>query len=278
MAAIGTLDEERYVDAEDFRGPGALRRLYTAHDKLILGSASVVLFLAVWEWAGTSGAVNPLLSSSPSRIITTFQQLAQGELGSDVIISSTEFLYGFGLALLIGIPLGILMGWYRPVEGVLDPFVAVFNATPGVALMPLMIIWLGIGMPSKIAVIFLGAIFAILINTAAGVKNLDAALITAAQSFGASSFQIFSTIALPGSVPFILSGIRLGLGHALIGIVVGELYGASGGVGYLIAVAGMTFQTDKVLVGVVIIAVAGMFLTTVSKRIEDHFQSWRPVR
>jgi NitT/TauT family transport system permease protein len=79
-------------------------------------------------------------------------------------------------------------------------------------------------------------------------------------------------------VPFILSGVRLGLGHALIGIVVGELYGATGGVGYLIAVGGMTFQTDKVLVGVVIIAVAGMFLTTVSKRVEDHFQSWRPTR
>jgi NitT/TauT family transport system permease protein len=179
---------------------------------------------------------------------------------------------------LIRIPLGILAGWYRPLEAILDPFIAIFNATPGVALMPLIIIWFGIGEPSKVAVIFLGAIFAILLSTITGVKNLDATLITAARSFGASSFQIFRTVALPGTVPFMLSGIRLGLGHALIGIVVGELYGASGGIGYLIAVAGMTFQTDKVLVGVVIIAICGMVLSTVSRRVEGHFQSWRPTR
>ena len=278
MATTRALNQGQYADAEDSRWPAALRRLYLANEKLILGGAAVALFLAVWEWAGTSGAVNPLLSSAPSRIIVVFQQLAHEELVRDITISGREFVYGFSLAILIGIPLGILIGWYRPVEGVLDPFITVFNATPGVALMPLMIIWLGIGEPSKVAVIFLGAIFAILINTTAGVKNLDATLIKAGQSFGASSFQIFRTIALPGSVPFILTGVRLGLGHALIAIVVGELYGASGGVGYLIAVAGTTFQTDKVLVGVVIIAAAGMFLTALARRIEDHFQSWRPAR
>jgi len=278
MAAASTFDEEVYVSGAAQRTPGSLRRWVSAHDMLILGTISVSAFLMAWEWAGTSGAINPLLSSSPSRIWTTFLQLAQGGLARDFIISGTEFLYGFGLAVLIGIPLGILTGWYRPLESILDPFIAIFNATPGVALMPLIIIWFGIGEPSKVAVIFLGAIFAILLSTITGVKNLDASLITAAQSFGASSFQIFRTVALPGTVPFMLSGIRLGLGHALIGIVVGELYGASGGIGYLIAVAGMTFQTDKVLVGVVIIAIAGMVLSTISRRVEDHFQSWRPTR
>jgi NitT/TauT family transport system permease protein len=141
-----------------------------------------------------------------------------------------------------------------------------------------MIIWLGIGPNSKIAIIFAGAVFSILINTIAGVKNLDSTILRAAHSFGASDLQIFKTVALPGSVPFILTGMRLGLAHALVGVVVGELYASTAGVGHLIAIAGNTFQTDKVFVGVVIIAAAGLAVTAVFGRIEAHFQSWRPQR
>jgi len=278
MATTKPLDEGFRAATEDFREAGALKLLYLANEKLILGGAAVVLFLAVWQWAGTSGAVNPLFSSSPSRIINAFQQLAQGDLARDLTTSGREFLYGLGLAILIGIPLGILIGWYRPIESVLEPFVNFFYATPRIALLPLMIIWLGLGESSKIAVVFLGAIFAILINTTAGVKNLDASFIKAAHSFGASSFQIFRTIALPSSVPFILSGIRLGLGHALIGIVVGELWGAQAGVGYRMAIAASTFQTDKVFACVVIIATAGLCFSAIFQIVENHFQSWKPAR
>src|SRR5207244_4239363 len=111
-----------------------------------------------------------------------------------------------------------------------------------------------------------------------GVKNLDAHMIKAARSFGATDYQIFRTIALPGSVPYIIGGIRLGLGHALIGVVMGELYGASGGLGHLIAVAGNTFQTDKVFAGVIIISSGGVLITAIFQRIENHFQSWKPQR
>jgi NitT/TauT family transport system permease protein len=278
MATARAVDEEIYVGAEDVRAPGPVRRFYVAHDKLILGGAAVFLFLAIWEWAGTSGAVNPLFSSSPTRIVRSFQLMAQTELMGNILTSGKQFLAGFALAILIGIPLGILMGWYRPLEGLLDPFVSFFYATPRIALLPLMIIWLGIGERPIVAVIFLGAFFAILINTIAGVKNLDASLLRAAHSFGASSFQIFRTIALPGSVPFIVSGIRLGLGSALVGIVVGELWGAKSGVGYSMFLAANTFQTDKVFVGVVIIAIAGLTFSALLGRVEDHFQSWKPSR
>lgn len=278
--AVRTIGEEVYIgEGDDIREPSAFARAFKKYDSLFLGGTAVIIFLAVWEWAGTSGAINPLFTSAPSRVINAFVKLsADGELLNDIRVSSLEFLYGFGLAILVGIPFGILMGWYRPVEAVLDPFVNFFYATPRVALLPLMIIWLGIGINSKIAVVYLGAIFAILISTITGMKNLDESLLKAARSFGASDMQIFKTIAVPGSVPFILNGIRLGLGHALVGVVVGELYAATAGVGYLIAVAGNTFQTDKVFVGVMIIAVAGMLITAGFKRIEDHFQSWRPQR
>jgi len=280
MALARPINDNIFVGEEDLiREPTALGRFYRKYDGYLLGGTAVVLFLALWEWAGTSGAINPLFTSSPSRVFHAFVSLSQeGELGHDVVVSGLEFTYGFGLAIIVGIPFGILMGWYRTFNAVLEPFVNFFYATPRVALLPLMIIWLGIGINSKICIVYLGAVFAILINTITGMHALDEGLLKAARSFGASDMQIFKTIAMPGSVPFILGGIRLGLGHALIGVVVGELYAATAGVGYLIAVAGNTFQTDKVFVGVVIIAAAGMFITAVFKRIEDHFESWRPQR
>jgi len=278
MAIARAIDDNVYVGEDDqLQEPGALGRFYVRWGDMLLGSVAVILFLAMWEWAGTSGAINPLFTSAPSRIFNAFSRLASdGTLGKDIVVSGLEFVYGFGLSIIVGIPFGILMGWYRPLNAILDPFVNFFYATPRVALLPLMIIWLGIGINSKIAVVYLGAIFAILINTITGMNALDASLIKAARSFGATDMQIFKTIAIPGSVPFILGGIRLGLGHALIGVVVGELYAATAGVGYLIAVAGNTFQTDKVFVGVIIIAAAGMFITTVFKRLENHFDAWRP--
>jgi ABC-type nitrate/sulfonate/bicarbonate transport system permease component len=280
MALARPIDDNIYVGEEDqLHEPSAAARAFKKYDNWILGGTAVILFLALWEWAGTSGAINPLFTSSPSRVVNAFVRLStEGELGHDVVVSGLEFLYGFGLAIIVGIPFGILMGWYRTFNAILEPFVNFFYATPRVALLPLMIIWLGIGINSKIAIVYLGAIFAILINTITGMKTIDDTLLKAARSFGASDLQIFKTIALPGSVPFILGGVRLGLGHALVGIVVGELYAATAGVGYLIAVAGNTFQTDKVFVGIVIIAGAGMVLTAIFKRIEDHFESWRPER
>ena len=268
------------IDLEEHEAePGFLSRFYKTHERTLLGTIAVLVFLAAWQWAGTSGLVSPLFISAPSRIWRAFVLLAKsGELAKHVIVSGQEFLLGFALAILIGIPLGILMGWYRRLDALLDPFMNAFYATPRIALLPLIIIWLGIGINSKIAIVFLGAVFAVLISTISGIRNLDETLLGAARSFGASDLQIFRTVALPGSVPFIISGIRLGLGHALIGVVVGELYGSTAGIGYLISLSSNNFQTDRVFVGVAIVAGAGIFFTIVFRRIEAHFQSWRPQR
>jgi NitT/TauT family transport system permease protein len=155
------------------------------------------------------------------------------------------------------VPLGILMGWYGRLNAILDPFVSALYATPRIALLPLIMIWFGIGIESKIAIVFLGAVFPILVNTVTGVRTISADFVKVARSFGASDRQMFMTVALPSSVPLLLSGLRLGLGHALIGIVVGEMYGAHYGIGHLIAVSGARFQTDAVMVGIIIIAATG---------------------
>jgi NitT/TauT family transport system permease protein len=191
-------------------------------------------------------------------------------------VSGQELVLGFLLAIVIGLPLGMAIGWYRRLSLAVDPFVTFFNAIPRVSLTPLFIIWFGIGINSKLAVVFLGAVFAIIINAAVGVRNLDPALIKAARSFGANDMQLFRTIVLPGSVPYILAGFRLGLAHALTGVVVAELVAAQAGVGLMMATAGATFQTARVFVGILIIALTGVLITGIFARIERRFQSWKP--
>jgi len=247
------------------------------NEKWLLGSASMLLFLAFWEFAVAAGWVNPLFTSSPSRIaVTAVEMFTDGSIYGHLRVSGIEFVIGFGLAILIGVPLGFLMGWYSRLNAVLDPFVSALYATPRIALLPLVVIWFGIGLGSKIVIVFLGAIFPILVNTITGVRTIDADFIKVARSFNATDRQMFLTVALPSSVPMLLTGLRLGLGHALVGIVVAEMYGASEGIGYLIAVAGARFQTDKVMVGIIIIAALGVTMTELLRYAERRFERWRP--
>jgi ABC-type nitrate/sulfonate/bicarbonate transport system permease component len=270
-------ESAEFDDEAPIRSTSTMRRIFRRQTSNLIGLIAVVVFLGAWQWASDTGAINPLFCSSPSRIWKELGTLiSTGQLWPNVWISAQEFGWGFLLAILIAIPLGVIIGWYRPIESIFNPFVTFLNAVPRVALLPLLIIWVGIGIDLKIAVVFLGALIAILINTVTGIKSLDPQLLTMAKSFGASDFKIFRTIALPGSVPYILSGIRVGLGHALTGVVVGELYASTAGVGHLIAVAGNTFQTDLVFAGVVIIAIFGLVSTAIITKIEQHFQSWRP--
>lgn len=242
-----------------------------------IGTLSVLAFLALWEIAVALGWIAPLFVSSPSRIlIAGYGMFRDGSIFPDLAVSAEEFILGFGLAAIIGIPLGILMGWYTRLNAVLDPFVNALYATPRIALMPLIIIWFGIDLPAKIAIIFLSSVFPILVNTITGVRTIERDFVKVARSFGATDRQLFTTVALPSSVPNLLTGLRLGLGHALIGIVVGEMYGSSAGIGFMMQTAGATFQTDKVMVGIVIIAAAGMSMTQLLKSVERRFDSWRP--
>ena len=269
-------EDQRVAEGPAVRIPGQPGPL-ARYEGLLIGSAAVLAFVVVWQLAAFRRVVPELFLPGPLDIANAFSAyIARGSIWPDMWISGQELMYGFGLSIIIGLPLGMLMGWYKRLNEALDPFVTFFYSIPRVALTPLLIIWFGIGINSKIAVVFLGAIFAIVINTAAGVRNLDPDLIKAARSFGASDAQLFRTVVLPGSVPFILTGLRLGLGHALTGVVVGELVAAQAGVGLMMATAGATFQTSKVFVGLVIVATTGVVMTNILSRIEQRFQSWKP--
>src|SRR5918993_712334 len=255
-----------------------LYKLYLNNEQKILGTASVATFLVVWELVGNVlQLINPMFMSAPSLIFkAAIDMFSSGEIYNDLYVSGLELFWGYLLSAVVAVPFGIMVGWYKRMSYIFDPFINAMNATPRVALLPLVIIWLGIGILSKVGIIFLGAVFPILINARDGVKTTPYNLLTAAKSFGASEWQIFRSVVLPSTLPFILTGLRLGVGRALIGVMVGELYAATAGIGFMITVAGATFQTDKVFVGVLIFAISGMLATEIVDRAEKRFDKWRP--
>ncbi|HTM10052.1 MAG TPA: ABC transporter permease [Verrucomicrobiae bacterium] len=264
----------------------ALYKFYLNQEKKILGLLSVSLFMVFWEFMGGAWSVynpipilrvNPMFMSAPSLVAkAAYGLFAEGDIYNDLYVSGVEFFWGYMLSVVIAIPFGIAVGWYKKMSYIFDPFVNAMNATPRVALLPLIIIWLGIGITSKIGIVFLGAVFPMLINARDGVKTTPKSLLNAATSFGASQWKVFACVVLPSTVPFILTGLRLGIGRALVGVMVGELYAATAGIGFMITVAGATFQTDKVFVGVLIFAASGMILTEAVDKLERRFDRWRP--
>ena len=235
----------------------------------------MLAFLILWELLPASGLANPFFTSSPSRILRAAGWLFAHGFWNDLLVSLKEFAAGMGLAIAFSIPLGLLLGWYRRLNAMFEPFVTMFNAMPRVALLPLIILWLGIGIESKVAAVFLGAFFPLLVNVMAGVKTVDETLLKCARSFGASDRQIFTTLTIPSSVPFLVAGMRLALGRGLVGVVVGEMLASSAGVGHMMALASATFQTDKVFVGLILLAGFGYLLTELLKHLENRFDSWR---
>jgi len=217
--------------------------------------------------------------SGPSAIAYRFwDDLMHGHLLQDLAYSGKNFAVGFLLAVAVGIVFGVIIGWYRKVEMIVAPFSNGLYATPRVAMVPLIIIWFGIGMWSKVFIVFITAVFPILINTIGGIRAVDRDLLRAARSFCATDRQIFTTLAIPGAVPFILTGIRQGVALGLIGVVVGEMFGGSQGIGFMVAYGGQTFATDTLFVGVLIICFAGIIMSAAAEALERRFSRWRPER
>ncbi len=258
------------------QAPGA-RTFYLQNERLVIGGSTLLAFFVLWETIARSGFVNPLFISSPTLVAHAgYRLFAEGEIWNDLKVSGTEFMIGYLMAAGVAIPLGLAVGWYRRLYYFLSPFIDTLNAVPRVTLLPLIILWFGIGIWSKIVVVFLGAVIPMLINTFSGVKTNEERFLRVARSFGASEFKIFWSIVLPGTVPFIFTGLKYAAGRALLGVVVGELYAATAGIGYLIAIAGNTFQTDTVFVGLLIVTFTGLLVVELLNRLERRFDAWRP--
>ena len=265
-----------------------------AHESLVTGLAVLAVILIGWEglmrgwWADMlaplvgEGAeklrIRRIFISSPTLVAQSAWQLfvVTGEIWPHLAISGLELVAGLGIAILLGIPFGLVTGWYRRLSYAAAPFLTALNATPQVALLPLFVIWIGTGMATRIAIIVLLAFLPIAIAAQSAVRTTDPRLLRLARSFSASQWGLFCSIILPASLPFIIGGLRLAIGRAMIGIVVGELYGSALGLGLMINQAGSRFQTDKVFVGVLTMVAAGLFLTNMLARLERRLESWRP--
>jgi NitT/TauT family transport system permease protein len=269
--------ENPHVDYEIQPRRSTFARLYLDHERLVIGGGTLLAFLLLWEAFGRSGLVDPLFISSPTRVAQAGRQLIHDrDFWKDLTVSGNEFILGYAAAVAVAIPLGLAIGLSRRLQYMLSPFVDTLNAVPRVTLLPLIVIWFGIGIWSKVVVVFLGAVIPILINTQSGVKVSEARFIRVARSFSASRIKIFSSIILPGTVPFIFTGLKYGAGRALLGVVVGELYASTSGLGHMIADAGNTFQTDVVFFGVLIFMATGLVVVALLDLVERRFEKWRP--
>lgn len=190
--------------------------------------------------------------------------------------SLTNFAIGFIISIVLGVVIGVPMGWYKTVHKFFDPLLSGIYATPLIALLPLIIMLFGLGPVSKIIMTILAAVFPVLINTLAGIANTDHRLITMARAFGATDSQIFMKVSLPGSLPYIIAGMRVALGRALVYIVVAEQYGAAMGLGYLSSVSAQRFQMAAMFVPIVIIAALGAGLNEALKVVEHRLEKWKP--
>lgn len=240
------------------------------------GALSLLAAAGLWELAGRTFLNNPLFFAPLSTVLARMGTLwATGDLQRDTIASLQEFVLGFTAASVVGILVGVVMASSKPVANFLDPWVSMMYATPFVALAPLLVLWLGIGLAAHAAVIFLVVVFPVLINTYVGLSNCDDALVEVAVSYGASPVQVFTKIRFPSALPFVVAGLRQGIARGLVGVVVAELFGSKAGLGYLILVSGQTFDAAGLLAGIFIFAVTGVVAVELVKLLERRMAPWR---
>lgn len=265
----------RHGPAALLRRPWAPRELSPGR-KFVLSAVALVAAIALWQILSSTKVINPMLFSSPRGVVSATRELStSGALWTDLWKSTQLLLVGYGISIVSGIAVGVLIGWYRTAEAVADPFVSILYASPRIALIPLIMVWTGIGFTSQVVIVWSTAVFPIIINVAVGVRTADRQLLTVAQSFGASSAQVLRTVALPGALPHIVAGLRQGLSLALIGVVVAEYFVGNDGVGGLIVSASQVLNSDQAFVGVLIFAVAAIALTSMLRIVERRLDRWR---
>lgn len=253
-------------------------RLLRLADKS-LGFVGIVGFFLAWEIASQTHLLNPFYFPPFSQVVAKgYELFAGGAIWQHMIFSLTNFSLGFAAAVLFGVVAGVPMGWYSGISKTFDPLLSGIYATPLIALLPLIIMLFGLGAVSKIIMTFLAAIFPVLINTMTGIANTDSHLIRMSRSFGATDRAIFFKVSIPGALPYIVAGMRVALGRALVYIVVAEQYGAAMGLGYLSSVAAQRFQMAAMFVPIVIIAFMGALLTELLKVVERRLETWKPAK
>lgn len=238
--------------------------------------ASIIGFFVFWQLISMTGWFTPVLLPSPIAVATAFwDMLTGGVLVPNVLASLERAAKGFLLAVAIGVPLGIICGWNARLNAAVEPIVELFRPIPVLAMLPLAILWFGIGETSKLFLITFGSFFPIFVNTLSGVRYIDPVYVQAAESLGASRSQIFRRVVLMAAMPDIAVGLRLGLGFSFLTLVAAEMIASTRGLGYLIVDTQLTFQTDKTLVATLMLGFLGFFMSTMLLLLERHLLRWK---
>jgi ABC-type nitrate/sulfonate/bicarbonate transport system permease component len=264
------------LESERRRVPSAGDRLDRYYGALV-STASVAAFLVLWQVAAARGWVNARYTSAPSQVLAAALDIYRhDDFLHHAWVSFSEFGLGFAAACAFGLPLGLVLGISRRLRLFVDPPLMALYTAPRLTLLPILIIWLGIGIASKVAVVFLGAVFPIIVNTIAGVREADPRLLQAARAFGANRLDTMIKVLLPGALPAILLGIRLAIGRGVLSVVVGEMFVSEAGIGHQIMNYGEAMQVGHLMVYAFAISLFGYVLTVSVRLIEDHVSSWRP--
>jgi NitT/TauT family transport system permease protein len=254
--------------------PGWWSRLWNTRGVSLL--ASIILVGSVWEFVVRTFMADSLfivpITEVGGELYTWF---SEGTIWRHIWISGQEFVLGFALAAAVGILIGIVLGFSKAAYAIFNPWVALLYATPLIVMTPFFILLFGVGVKSKVALAFTVGVFPMIVNTAAGLRTSEDKYVELARSFGASSRHIVQKILFPSSVPFILSGLRLSAGRALMGVVVGEFFISRAGVGYLIAQSAQTFRMARLFAGVALFAFAGMAIFAFFEWLERRLTPWR---
>ena len=243
-------------------------------------SVAIALLLAVWELAPRFELVDPTFLPPFSEVVSAwFRLLDNGQLASNTQASLVRSLSGFGLSVVVGVPLGLLIGWYKPVANLLNPLLELFRNTAALALLPVFVLILGIGETSKISIVLYACLWPVLLNTISAVRTVDPTLLRLARSLNLSPFRLFQKVILPASVPTVFTGIRLAGAVSILVLVAAEMVGAKAGLGYLINASQYNFAIPEMYAGIVTISVIGVAFNQLLVALERRFTRWRaPVK
>jgi NitT/TauT family transport system permease protein len=245
---------------------------------LLIQTSTHAGVLLAWELLPRF-VVPPQFLPPPSAIARAFVTTTRsGELPRQLWQTARVLFTGFGLSVISGMATGAAMGMFPTLRRILDPYVNALYAMPTVALVPLVIIWLGLGFQAKVFLTWLVAICPVIVNVESGVISVPSEFIDTARAFGCNHWEVFRRVTLHAAVPFFVAGIRLGLGRALVGVIVAEMFTALSGLGYMMVLYGNTFRTAKLFVPIVVLAVASIMITKLIQRLEQRIAPWRAVR
>lgn len=258
-------------------GRGTLEGVLRANEPVVLGFIGVAVTVGLWQAIASSGLISPLLFPSPGATATAFVNLfATGEVYPHIAASLWLLVTGLTTAVVSGTIVGFAAGWFPTLRALLLPHITLLYATPSIALMPLFIVFMGLGFASQFGVVVMLAFFPAYYAAVDAVRTADASLLRVGRSFTASDPKLFWSVILPGSVPLLISGLRIALGKAIIAVVLVELYASAVGVGYLLNISGIRFKTATVFAVIGLLAITGLIASFALRWLEQRFDKWRP--